>query len=1037
MAQRTFSPLTVVLGCVFFFSAHVFAVSAVLGVDLGTEYIKAALVKPGIPLDIVLTKDSRRKEISAVTFKPLQSGPKSGSYPERLYGSDAIALSARFPHDVYPNLKTLLGLSVDDPIVQQYAARHPALQLEKNEARGTAAFKSKVFTEEEEAWLVEELLAMELQSIQKNAEAAAGAGTSVRSMVLTVPPYFTTEEKRAIQAAADLSGLKVLSLISDGLAVGLNYATSRQFPNINEGGKPEYHLVFDMGAGSAKATVMKFQGRTVKDVGKFNKTIQEVSVIGTGWDRTLGGDTLNYLIVDDMVAQFVESKGGKKISADADKVKAHGRAIAKLTKEAERLRHVLSANQQAGASFEGLYEDVDFKYKLTRSDFEKMAETHAFRAEAVLMRALTAAQLELSDLTSVILHGGASRTPFVQKQLEQAVGSAEKLRSNVNSDEAAVFGAGFRAAELSPSFRVKEIRISEGANYASGMKWTNNKNKLQHQRLWSPVSPQGGVPKDVTFTNHEDFDVTFYQYVEAAEKDVKVFSTKNLTASVAELKEKYSCVDSDIHFKVGVKLSSESGEVEVTKATVECEAEAPEKEGFVDGVKNLFGFGNKKGDQKPLDGEEDEEFSTTGSESSTTASTKTESTTASSSPVPSDAAAVGKEPAPKKKELVTINVEFTLEKAGLPELSREELVKSKDRLKAFETSDKARRLREEALNQLEGFTYKVRDLLESDSFIAASTAEERATLEKKNSEASDWLYEEGADASRDELKKKYKELNDPVTKIQKRSEESEKRPELIKALKEALNSTQTFVGTIRKQIEEYDEWHASAATEPSSSTSTETPSATPSGDFDGLEDEDSTGKERTMEDVVKEKGPVPPLYKREDIEVVEDVYETTSKWLNEMEKKQDALAATADPVLLVKDLQAKRDKLDKAGMDLAMKGVKNMEGKTKKASKAAKAAKKTKSTATASTSATASPEDGKKSTTTIPSKSSTAGEAPAGRTVELPGGGSYVQFGGSDGDTPSEAEIEEILKKFDQSQHAQQAAAKEQEQDDALEHDEL
>ncbi|GJC85944.1 heat shock protein 70 lhs1 [Colletotrichum liriopes] len=1009
MAQRTFSPLTIALGCVFFFSAHVFAVSAVLGVDLGTEYIKAALVKPGIPLDIVLTKDSRRKEISAVTFKPLQGGPKAGVYPERLYGSDAIALSARFPHDVYPNLKTLLGLSVDDPIVQEYAARHPALQLEKNKERGTAAFKSKVFTEEEEAWLVEELLAMELQSIQKNAETAAGPGTSVRSIVLTVPPYFTTEEKRAIQTAADLAGLKVLSLISDGLAVGLNYATSRQFPNINEGGKAEHHLVFDMGAGSTKATVMKFQGRTVKDIGKFNKTIQEVAVIGSGWDRTLGGDALNYLIVDDMVAQFVESKGGKKISADADKVKAHGRAIAKLTKEAERLRHVLSANQQASASFEGFYEDVDFKYKLTRTDFEKMAEGHAARVDAVILSALKTAQLELSDLTSVILHGGASRTPFVQKQLEQVVGSADKLRSNVNSDEAAVFGAGFRAAELSPSFRVKEIRISEGANYPSGMKWTNHKSKLQHQRLWSAISPQGGVPKEVTFNNHEDFDVTFYQQIGSAERDTKVLTTKNLTASVTELKEKYSCIDSDIHFKVGVKLSGENGEVEVTKATVECEADAPEKEGFVDGVKNLFGFGKK--DQKPLDGEEDAESSTTASESSTstTASTETETTTASSSPIPSDAAADGKEPA-KKKELVTINVEFTLEKAGRPELSRDELIKSKDRLKAFEASDKARRLREEALNQLEGFTYKVRDLLESEAFIAVSTPEERATLEKKNSEASDWLYEEGADASRDELKKRYKELHDPVTKIQKRSEEAEKRPELVKALKDALNSTQSFVSTIQKQIDD---------------------------DFDDLEDDDGS-KERTMDDVVKEKGPVPPLYKREDVEVVEDLYESTTKWLKEMEKKQDVLAATADPVLLVKDLQAKRDKLDKAGMDLAMKGVKNFEGKTKKANKGAKS-KKTKSTATASTSSTASASSGEpkkeKSTTTVPSKSSTAEpEPPAGRTVELPGGGSYVQFGGGDGDTPSEAEIEEILKKFEQSQQGQgQAGAKE----DAPEHDEL
>ncbi|CCF33610.1 hypothetical protein CH063_05766 [Colletotrichum higginsianum] len=186
-----------------------------------------------------------------------------------------------------------------------------------------------------------------------------------------------------------------------------------------------------------------------------------------------------------------------------------------------------------------------------------------------------------------------------------------------------------------------------------------------------------------------------------------------------------------------------------------------------------------------------------------------------------------------------------------------------------------------------------------------------------------------------------------------------------------------------------------------------------------------------MDDVVKEKGPVPPLYKREDVDVVDDLYESTTKWLKEMEKKQDALTTTDDPVLLVKDLQAKRDKLDKAGMDLAMKGVKNFEGKTKKANKSAKT-KKTKST---TTTASASSGDSKeKPTTTVPSKSSTAEpEPPAGRTVELPGGGSYVQFG-ADGDTPSEADIEEILKKFEQSQQGQgQAGA----QEDAPEHDEL
>ncbi|RXG41980.1 hypothetical protein VDGE_07546 [Verticillium dahliae] len=990
MASLRFSPLALVLGSIFFFTSQVFAVSAVLGVDLGTEYIKAALVKPGIPLEIVLTKDSRRKEISAVTFKPPQGGPKAGVFPERLYGSDAMALSARFPADVYPNLKTLLGLPIGDSIVQEYAARHPGLQIEENRIRGTAAFKSKAFSAEEEAWMVEELLAMELQSIQKNAEATAGPDTSVRSIVVTVPPFFSLEEKRAVELAADLAGLKILSLISDGMAVGLNYATTRQFPNVNNGEKPEYHMVFDMGAGSTKASVLRFQSRTVKDIGKFNKTVQEVALLGAGWDRTLGGDALNSLIVDDMISQFVESKGAQKISVQTEAVKSHGRAINKLTKEAERLRHILSANSNSQANFEGLYEDVDFKYKIERTDFEKLAEAYAVRVGTVIQDALKAAQLELTDLDSVILHGGASRTPFVQKQLEESVGSADKLRSNVNSDESAVFGAGFRAAELSPSFRVKEIRLSEGAMYPSGIKWTNPKQKEQHQRLWSAVSPMGAAPKEVTFTNLEDFDVTFYQQIAGAERDVSTLKTQNLTETVAALKEKYGCEDSGIQFKVGVKLSGENGEVKVVKAAVECEAEVSES--LMDGVKNLFGFGKK--DQKPLaDGEAenaDSAADTSSTESSTTSTASSKSkTTSTGTAAGAEASAAEAKEEPKKKQIVSIFVKFSLEDTGSPSLSKEELKKSKDRLQAFEASDKARRQREEALNRLEGFTYKVRDLLDSESFVAASTEEERTTLETKSSEASDWLYGEGADASKDEFKAKYKELNDIVSRVQKRVEEAETRPELVKALKDALDQSTVFVDKIKDQIKSYEEFHAAAqAASSDTSTATEEPASSSSTDSDGVEDDATAEKPRDMEDVIKEDGPIPPLYKMEDVDVIDKLHEDISSWITDMEAKQAALPPTADPVLLAKDLKSRREKLDKAGVDLAMKGVKSFEKKNKKASSNNKKAKKTK-TATAATAATGDASDG-----------------PEPIHINL----------GEDGKAPTEEEIQEILRKLQESQ---------------------
>ncbi|KAK2598102.1 lumenal Hsp70 protein [Conoideocrella luteorostrata] len=952
MATSRLSPLKLLIGAIFFFSTNVFS-AAVLGVDLGTEYIKAALVKPGIPLEIVLTKDSRRKETSAVAFKPSKSSPKAGQFPERLYGADAMAISARFPGEVYPNLKTLLGLPIEDVSVQEYATRHPALQLKAHGSRGTAALKTNTLAPEEDAWMVEELLAMELQSVQKNAEAAAGDGSLVRNIVLTVPPFYTVEEKRAVQLAAELAGLKVLSLVSDNLAVGLNYATSRQFPNINAGEKPEYHLVFDMGAGSTSASVMRFQSRTVKDVGKYNKTVQEVQVLGSGWDRTLGGDTLNYLIMDDMVSQFIESKGAQKISATSQGLKAHGRAMAKLAKEAERVRHVLSANQNTQASFEGLYEDVDFKYKVSRAEFETMADAHAERVRAVTRDAIKMSGLDLSDLTSIILHGGATRTPFVQKALEKAIGSADKIRSNVNSDEAAVFGAGFRAAELSPSFRVKEIRISEGPMYASGLKRAKD-DKPQKQRLWTAISPLGGVPKEMTFNDQEDFALTFYQQVGSEDRETTSLSTKNLTVTVAAMKEQYpSCVESEIVFKLGVKLGVENGEVQVARAAVECEAEVTVKERFVDGVKNLFGFGGKK-DQQPLQGENDKPEANTsegseeamkddGQSSKSSSSTSSSTETATSTSSTESAAPTEEIKEVKKKQIVSIPVEITLEKAGVPGLTKAELTKVKDRLKAFAASDKARLQREEALNQLEGYTYKVRDLLDGEAFIAASTDKERATLAKKASEIGDWLYEDGTEATKEVLKAKLKILHDIAIPVLNRIEEAEKRPDKITSLKEVLKRTGDYIDGIHKQITEYEQWQATASVASASASATSSASTeTPTGEFDGLEDDDASKDTKKDETTEKETGPLPPLFTKEELKELEALRKSTEDWLKEMQSKQDKLVDTANPVLLVKDLTEKIRKLDKVSMDLALKGVRNFDSKTKKAGKNGK--QKSKST---------------------------------------------------------------------------------------------
>ena len=760
-------------------------------------------------------------------------------------------------------------------------------------------------------------------------------------------------------------------------------------------------MIFDMGAGSTKATILKFQSRTVKDVGKHNKTIQEAQVMGSGWDRTLGGDSLNYLIVDDMVSQFVESKAAKKASVSAQGVKAHGRAMAKLLKEAERLRQVLSANQNTQTSFEGLFEDINFKYKITRTEFETLAEAHVVRLGLAVADSLKASGLDIQDLTSIILHGGATRSPFVQKALEKLVGDQDKIRANVNSDEAAVFGAGFRAAELSPSFRVKEIKVIEGGMYPSGLKYTTASGKQQRQRLWTATSPFGGVPKEMTFNEHADFSGSYFQQIDSEDKDIKNFSTKNLTSTVALMKEKYpSCSDADIFFKLAMKLSSDTGELIVTKSMVECEAEFTEKEGILGGVKNLFGFGKK--DQQPLKGADkaDAGVDKEGSEEvmkddpTVTASSVTSSTGAGKDGAQKTAAAAtgDAEAIPAiQKRLVSIPVDVHVESAGRPQLSQTELTKAKDRLKAFANSDKARAQREEALNVLEAYTYKVRDLLESEQFVAMSTEVERTKLAQLASEASEWLYGDGAEALKEEFKAKYKGLQDIAKPIQTRIEETAKRPELVTSLKEALEQTTQFLATIRKQILDFDDWQASASAASAAQPSTTEEVKT---DTDSLEDDEGSS-EGTKEEIEKDRGPVPPLYKNEDIDVVDSLHKSIVKWLEEKETAQAALTDQMDPVLLIKDINAKREQLDKAGMDLAMKGVKTFDKTKKKGGGKGTDGKKNKKN--------------KKET-------KTASAEPAFHTIDIPSGK----------DSFSEEELEQIIKQ-----------AKAQAEDRGAGHDEL
>ncbi|CAG8152618.1 unnamed protein product [Penicillium olsonii] len=879
--------------------------SAVLGIDVGTEYLKAALVKPGIPLEIVLTKDSKRKESAAIAFKPTRES--DAPFPERFYGGDALALTARYPDDIYINLKTLLGVQFNDgadETVKSYWNRFPALRLEgAPDGRGSVALRSNRLGEaqKKEAFLVEEILAMQLKQVKANADVLAGKGSDIRDVVITYPAFYTAEEKRSLELAAELAGLKIQALVSDALAVGLNYATSRTFPSVSDGENPEYHVVYDMGAGSTTASVLRFQSRKVKDVGKLNKTVQEVHVVGSGWDKSLGGDSLNDVIVNDMVAKLAEEKKLKDKVTTAE-IKAHGKTMARLWKDAEKLRQVLSANTETSTSFEGLYdENVNFKYKLSRANFEKMAIDYVSRIGTPVEQALTAAGLQLNDIESVILHGGAIRTPFVQKQLESFVGSSKKLRTNVNADESAVFGAAFKGAALSPSFRVKDIRASDAASYPVSLKW-NSDGKQRNQKLFTATS-QVGPEKQLTVKNLEDFEFSFAQLIgETEEQPILSVQTQNLTASVARLKDSFGCTAENITTKFAIRLSPVDGLPEVVIGTVSCEVES-EKKGIVEDVKGFFGLGKK--DEQEVLGEDGEPRESITLEPETESSTTTSAT--SSSKTTSSSTKDAKPTPSSKLEVIPISLKSV--QLGTPAPSAEELLRINNRLVAFDTSDRDRILREEALNELEAFIYRSRDLTENEEFTKAIKPEQATLLGERVSSASDWLYEESDNAKTADFQSKLKGLKEIVNPALKRMKESASRPGRVQLLQDMLKNAESMQTLIKNQIESDEQIYSSALAASSTSTETEAPTETPASD-EGLEDlEDDAYSSSTTSTksaaAAKPTGPKYTLFTPSDLTSITQALEGTGPWLETQLGLQEKLTESDDPALTVLEVDSR------------------------------------------------------------------------------------------------------------------------------------
>nr|XP_020476269.1 hypoxia up-regulated protein 1 [Monopterus albus] len=851
---------------------------AVMSVDLGSEWMKMAIVKPGVPMEIVLNKESRRKTPTVVCLKE----------NERLFGDGALGVSVKNPKTVYRHLQSLLGKKHDNPQVALYQKRFPEHQLQEDPTRGTVCFKSS----EEMQYSPEELLGMVLNYSRGLAQDFAEQ--PIKDAVITVPAFFNQAERRAVLQAAQMAGLKVLQLINDNTAVALNYGVFRR-KDIDNTAKNV--MFYDMGSGSTTATIVTYQTVKTKESG----TQPQLQIRGVGFDRGLGGFEMDLRLRDHLAKLFNNQKKSKK------DVRENPRAMAKLLKEAQRLKTVLSANVDFMAQVEGLMDDIDFKAKVTRAEFEELCVDLFERVPRPVQDALTAAEMKLDEIEQVILVGGSTRVPRVQEVLLKAVGK-EELGKNINADEAAAMGAVYQAAALSKAFKVKPFLVRDAAVFPiqvefsremeeDGIKTLKQNKRILFQRM-APY-PQRKV---ITFNRYNDdfaFDINYGDLSFLSQDELSVFGALNLTTvklsgvgSSFQMHEDAESKGIKAHFNM-----DESGVLllDRVESVFETNVEEKEEESTLTKLGNtistLFGGGSSEPapnvtepvqdeeevppdsgkdekdesqkDEVPKENPDDSEKSAgeeKGQEKTEEAGSKTDAKeekdgdkTRSAEP-DKDAEKKAK---PQKKSKISEDIMVELVIKDILDPTADEVTSSKKKLQDLTDRDLAKQEREKALNSLEAFIFETQDKLYQEDYKLVVSEEEKEQISTRLSEASQWMDDDGYTATTEQLKEKLSQLKSLCKDMFFRVEERRKWPDRLSALDSMLNTSSFFLRSARL-IPEEDQ-----------------------------------------------------IFTEVELNMLEKVINETMTWKNETVAEQEKRSPKERPVLLSKDIELKLAQLDR------------------------------------------------------------------------------------------------------------------------------